>query len=181
MIAPVYCRLFIQLPVLCYNHRASLEFNQAQPLNHEQCVYDMILSVADTEYEFVRDVLLPYLEIECKQTVYFPARDMTPDCPEIAMCEEHILKSRNIIIVLSDGYKNDNLCQVMQLQHIILPLLYEDKRLDHQLLFILYDKDATLPVITRWNHNVSKLDWCTYSSQEAKLSSINKWLGTGKL
>ena len=71
VIVPLTCKYTICLTAMYFIHCSSLENTQAQQLAIQQIMYDIFLSIADTDYEFVRDMLLTDIETECKQIVYF--------------------------------------------------------------------------------------------------------------
>lgn len=177
--AKLYCKCFIRFPAQHFIIRAAIAKPQLRAIEH--FIYDVFLSHADSESEFVKDVLLPYLEIQCGHKVCFPERDFTWGRPEIGQYTENITKSRKLITILSEGYGKDLLCYRLQLEHVILPSLYESKRLDQDILFILYGAGSRFPDVLRWNDAVQKLDWQSFVTEKAKLDALKRWLDTGSL
>ncbi|XP_052769889.1 uncharacterized protein LOC128209746 [Mya arenaria] len=175
-----YFRLFIRAPVRRL-------FN-VKPLQHEDVlhlddfIFDVFISNADEEYNLVTTVLLPYLKEESKVNTCFNGDEyFRGNRPLIHLYLDSISKSRKIIVILSKHYMQDAICENLQLHMIILPLIYERKRIPKDVLFIKYDKDVEFPRILRWDLDVEILDWQTHLGDRVKLKLIRKWMLTGKL
>lgn len=181
LIVKFCCVLFIRIPALKYIHHLPITH---ETQNNSQMIdfpYDVFLSHSKDEDSFVKNILLPFLEGHCKQRACFPERDFVPGELETQQYTYHISRSRKIIVLLSSGYRNDSFCHNFQLERIILPMLYEQKLLNAQVLFLLLDKGALFPNTLRWDLEAEKIDWRTHLPEKSKLLNVKLWLETGRV
>lgn len=176
-----YCFLFIRIPVLTYINRIPITYENESISKTIDISYDVFISHSGSEDIFVKDKLLPFLEGHCKQRACFPERDFVPGELETQQYTANISRSRKIIVLLSGGYRKDSLCHNFQLERIILPMLYEQKLSNAQVLFVLFDNDAEFPKTLRWDLETEKLDWRTHLPEKSKLINVKVWLDTGKV
>ncbi|KAH3854254.1 uncharacterized protein LOC127870710 [Dreissena polymorpha] len=155
-------------------------------INHmpmiDNFVYDVYISHSEQEYEFVTQKLIPFLQDHVHLKVCFSASDaIEPNRSRIHGFIKCTHQSRKIILVLSQGYRDEKLCEDLQLQHIILPLTYENKRQSSDILCILYDEGARFPPVWEWNTHVQRLAWNNHLPENVKLESVRRWVTTGRL
>ncbi|KAH3854248.1 hypothetical protein DPMN_096786 [Dreissena polymorpha] len=151
-----------------------------QMLMIEGPVYDVFISHSDEERIFVTDQLVPFLEKYVGVNVCFSGSDeLKPGLQVIRQFIDHITKSCKIIVVLSTDYHEDYHCERLQLELIILPLFYEEKRKKTDILFILYNDGARLPEILRWNFEAQHLGWNNHLPDRLKLETVRRWITTG--
>ena len=175
----VYFKYVILKPTR--NYLIPIPYRDEELLAIEDVGFDVFVSHAEDEYNFVTTILLPFL-LENNYSVTYSRDEINcpPNQPIFHFYKETIPKSKKIIVVLSKHFAEDELCNHVQLELIILPLLYEKKIEPRNVLFIKYDKHAVLPVILRWNLEVETLSWHNHLSDAVKLRSVGHWLATGK-
>jgi len=175
----VYFKYVIMKPARLF--LIPMKYRDEQLLAIENIGFDVFVSHAEDQYDFVTTILLPFLQ-EKHYTVSYSRDEINcpPNQPVFHFYKETIPTSKKIIVVLSKHFTEDNLCNHVQLELIILPLLYEKKIEPKNVLFIKYDKHAVLPVILRWNLEVETLSWHNHLSDAVKLRSVGLWLATGK-
>jgi len=175
----LYLQYVIQIPIRNYLQ----QITYIEELAIEDAKYDVFVSHAEDEYEFVTTVLVPFLQNNGLRKVSF-SLDQTHGKPNQSLLnfyKESIVKSKKVIVLLSKDYTEDDLCYYTQLQLIILPLLYENRIGGESVLFVKFDKVARLPDILRWHLDVETLSWQNHLSDAVKLGSVERWLYTGKL
>ena len=142
-------------------------------IEHKEAIhYDIYLSYSVEDYEWCRDILLPYLENGCGYIVCFPERDFVHEAgmSKLALYSKATQASKRFVVVLSQGYIDDPECNKLQLSTCILPLINEDNEDKRTVIFIQRSHGITLPVQLKWNMVVNIVDWTQGSSeQDAKL------------
>ncbi|XP_053376672.1 uncharacterized protein LOC123529998 [Mercenaria mercenaria] len=179
MFINLYFRWFIKFPVRRYIYQP-LPCNQPQ-LHIAYQEYDLIVSHSDADLFFVSSVLVPFLENECHLHVCLPDRDFHPGKSIFRLYADAFSKSRKIIVVLSSGYLGDTQCSDLQLEHLIMPMLYEGRKGKHDVLFIKYDDRCRLPEPLRWNFDIDVLPWTVETQTVLKLKRIKLWYLTGNI
>jgi len=149
----------------------------------EDANYDVFVSHSEGEYEFVTDVLVPFLQDNGYRKVSYSSDAIQgqPNQFLLTFYVDAILKANKIIVLLSKGYNEDALCYFTQLNLIILPLLYENKIGGENVLFIKFDNVARLPDILQWHLNVKTLSWQNHLPDAVKLQLVERWLHTGNV
>ncbi|KAH3854304.1 uncharacterized protein LOC127870732 isoform X2 [Dreissena polymorpha] len=156
--------------------------NIEQMLLLEGPAIDVFISHSDEDRSFVIGTIVPFLTEHDRVNVCFSgSEEFTPNQPLIRQLYEKITKSSKLLVVLSTSYHEDILCEQLQLEHIILPLLYEEHRQKTDILFILYDDGARFPEILRWNFDAHRLSWNNHLPERVLLGSIRRWITTGNM
>ncbi|XP_045203190.2 uncharacterized protein LOC123556489 [Mercenaria mercenaria] len=143
--------------------------------------YDVFLSYSEEEYTFVSETLVPFLENDCELRVCLPNRDFPPNRSIFGSYVDRIRKSRKVIVILSQAYMAEARCRYLQLEHIILPLLYQELRTPKDVLIIKYEEATNLPEPLRWNFQIEVFPWYRQLPVRVKLKTLNKWVFTGHI
>lgn len=141
----------------------------------EQYEFDVFLSFSEEENNFVTEILVPFLEDNCHLRICVPNRDFAPNRSIFSSYVDNIQKSRKVIIVLSQSYIGDARCIYLQLEHIILPLLYEHVREQKDILIIRYDT-VLVPELLRWNLLIKVFKWYEQLPLQVKLRKLKRML-----
>lgn len=153
-----------------------LESAEVEPLLAiEQYVYDVFFSFAEEEDSFVTEELVPFLEDECRLRTCFSRRDFPQNKSIFSSYVENIQRSRKVIVILSDSYIREATCVRLQLEHIIMPSLYEHMRDQRNILILRYDT-TPVPDLLRWNFQIEVLKWYEQLPTRVKQRSLKKWV-----
>ena len=124
--------------------------------------YDVFMSSCESvgDAKFACNVLLPFLETNCRRRVCFPTRDHAHlgGANLLNMYLSAVRQSRKFVVVLSRDYLEDDTCNKLQLERSILPLMTSGDILGQDLIIIRVDT-ADVPVQVRHWPDVHVLDW----------------------
>ena len=122
--------------------RSSEDINDTRTTDEVEYIYDIFVSHSEDENEWIIQALAPLLEANLHLKVCFPDRDLEQGQ---SMFESYTTAICMILVIFSNGYMNDTYKKKVQLDNLILPLIYENRLSEEHVLFIN---------ITRYSLNV---------------------------
>ena len=131
--------------------------NETRRGNEGKYDYDIFVSHSEDENDWIIHTLVPLLENDLQLKVCFPDRDLEPGQRMMESYTAAICNSRMILVILSNGYINDKYKKKLQLDYIILPLIYENRLLEEDVLFIRYHP-VKLERPLQWCLNLQSID-----------------------
>jgi hypothetical protein len=143
--------------------------------------YDIFISSSDEDYLFVTSTVIPVIENDCELRVCFADRDFPQNRSIFNTYVDMIRKSRKIIVILSHAYMMETRCILLQLEHIILPLVYEQLRTPKDILIIKYEENIVVPELLRWNFQIKVYPWFTNLPEQVKIRKLKQWILTGHI
>ena len=124
--------------------------------------YDVFMSSCESvgDAKFACNVLLPFLETNCRRRVCFPTRDHAHlgGANLLNMYLSALRQSRKFVVVLSRDYLEDDTCNKLQLERSILPLMTSGDILGQDLIIIRVDTSDVPKPVRHWP-DVHVLDW----------------------
>ena len=119
--------------------------------------YDMFVSHSEDENNWIIQTLVPLLENDLQLKVCFPDRDLEQGQSMFESFTAAICNSRMILVILSNGYMDDPYKKKLQLDRLILPLIYENRLLEENVFFIRYHP-VKLERPLRWSLDFQSID-----------------------
>ena len=145
--------------------------------------YDVFISCCAEDIGFVLQTIIPLLENQLNLTVCLPDRDIIPGQPLWTEFRKCIHLSKRILVILSDSYVQEPLCNQMQFSMIIMPLLWSREKSLRDVLLLQRSPCEVPPIyselltVTQWlkHQNIVTLkyeieQWMEYS----ETSNLNK-------
>ncbi|KAL3868136.1 hypothetical protein ACJMK2_040972 [Sinanodonta woodiana] len=156
-------------PAICDEKTLADLDDQKKP--HE---FDYFISNAEVDRSLVHETLVPLLEQKYRAKVCLIDRDLPQGRTLLNALQWGISRSRRIIVVLSPSYIEDNFCNKMQLEHLILPDLYEGNRGPTDVLLLMIQQ-CKIPQAIRWNLDIEHIDWTSDASDRTKWDRLERW------
>ena len=181
----VVTNIYLGLFIVYVPHRVFMPYYTLPGTEHIPAIeaeqYGIYISYSDEEYTFVTETLLPVFENDCDIRVCFPDRDFPQNRSIFNTFVDRIRKCRKIIVVLSRAYMAEPLCRNLQLDHIILPLIYQELRTSRDILIIKYEEGIVLPEPLKWNNQIQVYPWFQQLPVHVKLRTMKKWALSGHI
>ena len=145
IVVNAYCKYIVYVGLNFINNWPNVPFlkspedmNETKEYAKDEYEYDMFVSHSEDENDWIIHTLVPLLENDSQLKVCFPDRDLEPGQRMMESYTAVICNSRMILVILSNGYMNDKYKKKLQLDYMILPLIYEIRLLEENVLFIRY-------------------------------------------
>ena len=134
----------------------------------------MFVSHSEDENNWIIQTLVPLLENDLQLKVCFTDRDLEQGQSMFESFIAAICNSRMILIILSDGYMNDPYKKKLQLDRLILPLIYENRLLEVNVFFIRYHP-VKLERPFRWSLDFQSIDMFYIDDDYEVKRRIKEW------
>ena len=155
-----------------------LGFPPRQKELHNEYMYDIFMSFCDTERKFAYKKLLPLLRDKLGLKVCVPDVDMRHGRTLWAEYYEHISLSKKVIVIASEDYLRDDICNNMQFSMLIVPMLYT-KGKSYEDIFILKYRPCNIPGI--YNQFLTISHWDEYRDLDTLAREIIMWMNKSKV
>ena len=134
--------------------------------------YDVFMSCSDDDNSFVLQTIIPLLENQLNLKVCLPDRDIIPGQPltEYSKC---IHLSKRILVILSNSYVQDTLCNQMQFSMTIMPLLWSREKSLQDVLLLQY-KHCDVPPI--YSELLTVSNWVKHKDIRILKDDIEQWM-----
>ncbi|KAL3868138.1 hypothetical protein ACJMK2_040974 [Sinanodonta woodiana] len=156
-------------PAICDERKLADLNDQKEPYE-----FDYFISNAEADRNLVHETLVPFLEQKYRAKVCLIDRDLPQGRTLLNALQWGISRSRRIIVVLSPSYIEDNFCNKMQLEHLILPDLYESTR-DPMDVLLLMIQQCKIPQAIRWNLDIEHIDWTPDVRERTNWNHLQRW------
>ena len=135
--------------------------------------YDVFMSFCDADRKFAYKKLLPLLREKHGLKVCVPDADMRHGHTLWSEYYECISRSKKVIVLASENYLRDHICNNMQFSMLIIPMLYDrDKSYDD--IFILKYGPCNIPGI--YYHFLTISHWDEYKNLDVLAKGIKMWM-----
>ena len=140
---------------------------------HKHIKYDFFISFCENDRDFAIQIVVALLENQLGLKVCLPDRDIRPGHTLWTEYGKCISLSKRIIVVLSDNYLHDPLCNQMQFSMIIVPMLCNRDKSAHE-IFLLNYRPCKVPSFYYEFLTVSH--WYEYRCVETLRNVIQDWI-----
>ena len=137
-------------------------------------VYDTFILHSEEDYHWISTSLIPYLEQDLGLSVCLPDRDFHQGGNTIQSVMAAMVNSRKVIVVLTPDYMAERGCYALQVEHLLLPSLYEGDRNELSVLLLNLAR-CEIPRPLRWNFDIKCIKWYEYPENESR-KQLEWWI-----
>ena len=150
-----------------------LGFSPRQNNSNDKYMYDIFISFCDSDRKFAYKKLLSVLRDKLGLKVCVPDVDMRHGNTLMSEYYDHISSSKNIIVVASENYLQDAICNNMQFSMLIVPMLYTKEK-SYEDILILMRHPCNIPEI--YNQFLTISHWDEYKNLDVLAREIKLWM-----
>ncbi|KAL4219732.1 hypothetical protein ACF0H5_020146 [Mactra antiquata] len=124
--------------------------------DHHSVCYDVYISSCEEDYNKAMTIVT-FLENDCQLKVCFPVRDLANEGNRsyFESFSRATLQCRMFVVLLSECYTKDEMCNDVQLISCILPLIHSSRRQGRDLVFLKLDNHIDIPIQISYDPDVT--------------------------